>query len=169
MPLYFAYGSNMDAVAFATRCPRARLLGRARLARHRPELMAEGYLTVARDPAGTAHGALYDLPLSDIPALDRYEEIGKGLYVKITQAVLREGAGPAQALIYVGKGRGGPPGKPPAGYLEGVEQAARDIGLPDLYVARLRALRTGEAPPDALPGRFRAIKRPDLIVRKDET
>ena len=114
------------------------------------------------------HGALYDLPLSDIPALDRYEDVGRGLYVKITQAVLREGAGPAQALIYVGKGRGGAAGRPPAGYLEAVEQAARDIGLPDLYVARLRSLRTGEAPPDALPGRFRAIKRPDLIVRKDE-
>lgn len=168
MPLYFAYGSNMDAGAFAARCPRARFLGRARLARHRPELMAEGYLTIARDPASVVHGALYDLPLADIPALDRYEDVARGLYVKIAQAVLREGAGPVQALIYVGKGRGGAPGKPAAGYLEDVEQAARDIGLPDLYVARLRSLRTGEAPPDAPAGRFRAIKRPDLIVRKDE-
>lgn len=154
MPLYFAYGSNMDAVAFATRCPHARLLGRARLARHRPELMAEGYLTVARDPAGTAHGALYDLPLSDIPALDRYEEIGKGLYVKITQAVLREGAGPAQALIYVGKGRGGPPGKPPAGYLEGVEQAAREHRPARPVCGALAGPADGRGPAGRAPGAF---------------
>jgi gamma-glutamylcyclotransferase (GGCT)/AIG2-like uncharacterized protein YtfP len=168
MPLYFAYGSNMDAAAMAERCSRAKPLGRARLARHRPALMAEGYLTVERDPAAAVHGLLYDLPLSDIAALDRYEGVARGLYAKITQAVLREGASPAQALMYVGKGRGGGPGRPPAGYLEGVERAARDIGLPDLYVARLRALRTGEGPEAASAGRFRAIMRPDLIAAKDK-
>lgn len=167
MPLYFAYGANMDAAAMATRCPKAKFLGRARLPRHRLALMAEGYLTVVRDPSATVQGALYELALSDVPALDRYEEVGQGLYAKITQAVLREGASPTRALIYVGKGKGGPPGRSPAGYLEGVEKAARDIGLPDLYVAQLRALRTGEAPQDATPGRFRAIKRPDLIAPKE--
>ena len=32
MPLYFAYGSNMDVEGMTRRCPRAKPLGRARLA-----------------------------------------------------------------------------------------------------------------------------------------
>lgn len=168
MPLYFAYGANMDAAAMATRCPKAKFMGRARLPRHRLALMAEGYLTIVRDPSAMVQGALYDLALSDVPPLDRYEGVAQGLYAKIAQAVLREGASPVRALIYVGKGKGGAPGRPPAGYLEGVEQAARDIGLPDLYVAQLRALRTGEAPQAQPAGRFRAIKRPELIIPKEE-
>ena len=35
MPLYFAYGSNMDVAAMAQRCPRSKLLGVARLPRHK--------------------------------------------------------------------------------------------------------------------------------------
>ena len=50
MPLYFAYGSNMDAAAMAARCPGSRQLGCARLARHRLVVMAEGYLSLLRDP-----------------------------------------------------------------------------------------------------------------------
>ncbi|HEX8418365.1 MAG TPA: gamma-glutamylcyclotransferase, partial [Methylobacterium sp.] len=35
MPLYFAYGANMDAGAMALRCPASRLIGQGRLHRHR--------------------------------------------------------------------------------------------------------------------------------------
>ena len=50
MPLYFAYGSNMDAAAMQARCPKSRALGPARLARHRFGLMADGYATIVRAP-----------------------------------------------------------------------------------------------------------------------
>ena len=50
MPLYFAYGSNMDEAAMRARCPKSRAVGLARLARHRFALMADGYATVVRDP-----------------------------------------------------------------------------------------------------------------------
>jgi len=40
MPLTFAYGSNMDAQAMAQRCPRGKMLGRARLPRHSRRLDA---------------------------------------------------------------------------------------------------------------------------------
>ena len=73
MPLVFAYGSNMDAAAMARRCPRARLVGLARLARHRLAVMREGWLTVVRDPHSSAHGVLWDLALSDVAGLDRYD------------------------------------------------------------------------------------------------
>ncbi|RYE82539.1 MAG: gamma-glutamylcyclotransferase, partial [Hyphomicrobiales bacterium] len=35
MPLYFAYGANMDIAAMRERCPRSTPLGLARLPRHR--------------------------------------------------------------------------------------------------------------------------------------
>ena len=48
MPLYFAYGSNMDIAAMARRCPASRPLGIARLARHRFAILQAGYATVVR-------------------------------------------------------------------------------------------------------------------------
>jgi hypothetical protein len=87
MPLYFAYGSNMNAEAMARRCPRSKAVGLARLARHRLAVMREGWLTVVRDSRASAHGILWDLALSDVRALDRYEG---PLYAKIVQPVLAQ-------------------------------------------------------------------------------
>ncbi|GGH25223.1 hypothetical protein GCM10007036_32200 [Alsobacter metallidurans] len=134
MPLYFAYGSNMDRVAMEQRCPRSTIVGLARLPRHRFMIMAEGYASVVRDPRRTVHGVLWDLALSDIPALDRYESLHTGLYTKINQPVVTPG-GARRALVYVG--RTDRPGKPKPGYLEGVVAAARAAGLPADYVFEL--------------------------------
>ena len=49
MPLYFAYGANMDVAAMATRCPGAKPVGTARLPRHRFIITGDGYASVARD------------------------------------------------------------------------------------------------------------------------
>ena len=141
MPLYFAYGSNMDHAAMARRCPASRPLGSARLARHRFAILQAGYATVERDPASTVHGALYDLALSDVPALDRYEDIARGLYRKVTQPVLRKQGGPVQALVYIGAGPSG--GEPRPGYMEGVIAAAESAGLPAAYIAFLAAFAAG--------------------------
>jgi len=140
MPLYFAYGSNMDAAAMRERCPNARMLGRARLARHRFVLMPSGYASITRDPGSEVHGVLFDLALSDIPPLDRYEAVDEGLYVKAVQPVLREGGAPCQALIYIGTEQG--EGAATPAYIDGVIAAAREVGLPPAYVAMLERLRT---------------------------
>ena len=141
MPLYFAYGSNMDAAAMAGRCPGSRPLGPARLARHRFAILEAGYATVVRDARASVHGILYDLALSDVPALDRYEDIARGLYRKVMQPVLRTGGGPVQALVYIGAGASG--GAPRPGYMEGVIAAARAAGLPDAYLAFLGLFAAG--------------------------
>ena len=109
MPLYFAYGSNMNAEAMARRCPRSKAVGLARLARHRLAVMREGWLTVVRDSRASAHGILWDLALSDVRALDRYEG---PLYAKIVQPVIAQ-SGPKRALVYVGANAG--PGNAAAG------------------------------------------------------
>ncbi|HYF53992.1 MAG TPA: gamma-glutamylcyclotransferase [Salinarimonas sp.] len=141
MPLYFAYGSNMDQAAMRARCPASRAVGTARLPRHRFLVMSEGYGTVARDPRRTVWGVLWELALADMPALDRYESLHTGLYAKIVQPVVTE-RGPRQAILYVA--RSTRPGAPRPGYMEGVLAAAREAGLPADYLRELAAL-AGEA------------------------
>ena len=143
MPLYFAYGSNMDTAAMARRCPASRPLGLARLARHRFAILQAGYATVVRDPRSTVHGILYDLALADVAALDRYEDIGRGLYRKMIQPVLRKEGGSVRALVYVGAGPS--EGRPRPGYIEGVIEAARTAGLPEPYLAFLGPFAAGNA------------------------
>jgi hypothetical protein len=138
MPLYFAYGTNMDRRAMTQRCPRSRPLGRARLARHRLFFMACGAASVMRDPKACVHGVLWELAPSDVGALDRYEEVGRGLYRKILAPVLREPTGSARALIYVGSESLA--GSPRADHLASILAAAADWELPAAYVAYLQQL-----------------------------
>jgi Gamma-glutamyl cyclotransferase, AIG2-like len=134
VPLYFAYGSNMNREAMARRCPRSKALGLARLARHRVAVMREGWVTVARDPHDSVHGVLWDLALADVPALDRYEG---PLYAKIVQPVIG-GSGRKRALVYVGANAG--PGVPRPDYLAEILAAARSWPLPVDAIAAIERL-----------------------------
>jgi AIG2-like family len=136
MPLYFAYGSNMDRAAMRERCPASTPLGLARLPRHRFFITREGYASVARDPRRTVWGVLWDLALADMPALDRYELVASRLYVKMHQPVLAE-SGPKRALIYVARSTA--PGLPRPGYMEAITAAAEGAGLPPAYLKELAA------------------------------
>ena len=143
MPLYFAYGANMDAAAMARRCPDSRLVGRGRLNRHRFVIMKEGYASVVRAPGATVWGVLWDLSLADVPALDRYEGVAGGLYVKAYQPIATEG-GLKRALIYLGRSTA--PGAPRPSYLESVLAAAQAAQLPGPYLQELRSwLRRAQA------------------------
>ncbi len=144
MPLYFAYGSNMDEAAMAQRCPRSSVIGPAMLLRHRIVIMAEGYASVVRDPRATVYGLLWDVALGDVRALDTYESIQTGLYKKATQPVKRIGEGVRplqQALVYLGRGEGG--GTPLPGYLENVLDTAAKLDFPKAYMAELARLAKG--------------------------
>ncbi|MHB2206101.1 gamma-glutamylcyclotransferase family protein [Methylobacterium sp. CM6257] len=140
MALYFAYGANMDAAAMALRCPVSRLVGGGHLPNHRFIIMREGYASVVRDPARTVWGVLWELALDDIPALDRYEGVAAGLYVKATLPV-RATDGVKRALIYLGGSTA--PGRPRPGYLEAVLAAARAAQLPAAYIRELNGWRRG--------------------------
>jgi gamma-glutamylcyclotransferase (GGCT)/AIG2-like uncharacterized protein YtfP len=142
MTLYFAYGANMSKSAMAQRCPKSRPLGLARLVRHRTFVMSSGYLSVRRDPRMDVHGVLFDLALSDVAALDRYEDIGRGLYTKVVQPVLRKHAAPVRALVYVGCDENAGFAHPD--YLAGVLAAARDWELPPRYIAHLATFSSAE-------------------------
>ena len=144
MPLYFAYGSNMDRAAMARRCPNSRPIGIARLMRHRFIISGDGYASVVRDPSRTVWGLLWDLALADVPPLDRYENLSGGLYTKAVLPVLTP-AGPRRAMTYLG--RSAAYGAPKDGYVEGVLAAAQGAGLPAGYCRELAAWRAQGARP----------------------
>jgi Gamma-glutamyl cyclotransferase, AIG2-like len=124
----------MDVDAMAHRCPRSKALGLARLERHRLAVMREGWLTAVREPRSAVHGVLWDLALSDIAALDRYEGLSQGLYAKLTQPVIAE-RGPKQAIVYFGANAG--PGAVRPDYIAEVRAAARSWPLPGEGLAAL--------------------------------
>jgi hypothetical protein len=134
MPLYFAYGSNMDVAAMARRCPRSKALGAARLPRHRLAIMREGWLTATRDARGEVDGVLWEVAFADMQALERHEGLAGGLYVKTSQPVIAA-SGPKRALIYFGANNG--PGTVQPVYIADVLKAARAWRLPGATIARL--------------------------------
>jgi len=117
----------MDVSAMARRCPRSKALGPARFERHGLRAMREGWLTAVRDSRSTVHGVLWDLALSDVSALDRYEGVGRGLYAKRIQPVVTERAA-RRAIVYFGLNAG--PGAAHPGYIAEVIAAARSWPLP---------------------------------------
>jgi hypothetical protein len=124
----------MDVEAMGRRCPRSKALGLARLERHRLAVMREGWLTAVREPRSAVHGVLWDLALSDIAALDRYEGLSQGLYAKLTQPVIAERS-PKQAIVYFGANAG--PGAVRPDYIAEVLAAARSWPLPGEGLAAL--------------------------------
>jgi AIG2-like family len=99
--------------------------------------MREGWLTAVRNPSSAVHGVLWDLALSDIPALDRHESLSQGLYVKLTQPVIAE-RGPKRAIVYFGANSG--PGVLRPAYIAEVLAAARSWPLPEEGVEALERL-----------------------------
>jgi hypothetical protein len=142
VPLHFAYGANMNVERMRARCPGGKPLGAARLMRHRLAVMREGWLTAVRDANGSVHGVLWDLALSDIGALDRYEGVAEGLYVKSAQAIVFAG-GAKRALVYFGVNPS--PWIARASYLAEVIAAARSWRLPGAAIAELEAIARGGA------------------------
>jgi gamma-glutamylcyclotransferase (GGCT)/AIG2-like uncharacterized protein YtfP len=134
MPLYFAYGANMDLATMAQRCPASRVLGLARLPRHRFIINADGYSTVLRDARMEVHGVLWNLALGDVRSLDRFEEVDRGLYAKVMQPVFTP-AGPRRAMIYVGSNA--QPGRSQPDYLENIIASAEHWQFPKAYSAYL--------------------------------
>jgi gamma-glutamylcyclotransferase (GGCT)/AIG2-like uncharacterized protein YtfP len=165
MPLNFAYGSNMETDSMAARCPGARLLGRGALAGYRFALMPDGYATVVRDPAATAAGVLWECSFADQAALDRYECVADGAYKKRTLPVLREGASPTRALVYIGV-PGPALGRAPADYMAKIIAAARGHGFAEDYIAFLRCTAGESVEPP--PKKFRAIKNPAVLRDSNE-
>jgi hypothetical protein len=84
------------------------------------------------------HGVLWDLALSDVAALDRYEGLPQGLYGKAAQPVITP-RGPRQAIVYFGANSG--PGIASSDYIADVLAAARSWSLPADAIEALERVR----------------------------
>ena len=86
VPLYAAYGSNMDPSQMRSRCPHSPFAGTGWLPNWRltfggEDLGWEGALaTVVEEPGVAVFVALYDITPQDRVALDKWESADSGLY-----------------------------------------------------------------------------------------
>ena len=133
--LHFAYGSNMSRLLMQRRCPEARAIGTGVLQGWRFVVTVDGYASIVPRPGEAVHGALWQLGPRDLAAINAYESLDSGLYVRRMLPV-RYDRRQVRALVYVGRRRG--EGRPRPGYMAVVEDAAREWQLPEGYVQTLR-------------------------------
>src|SRR5262245_53655613 len=100
MTLHFAYGSNMSRALMTARCRGAEAIGIATLSGWRFVLNPEGLVSIAPQPGGRVHGVLWRLSARDLAAVNAYESIDSGLYVRRRLAV-RCGETQAIALVFI--------------------------------------------------------------------
>ena len=134
MTLNFAYGSNMSRPDMRARCPGATALGTATLAGWRFVINPDGYGSIAPRLGGVVYGVLWELTARDLAALNAYENVAGGLYLRRMLPVLHEGVR-EPALVYIARRQG--EGTPRPGYIAIVVAAARDWGLPAPYIRSL--------------------------------
>ena len=142
---YFAYGSNLDPGTFLGRrrmqplATRVARLDEFELRFDLPVGPGErGVASVGPCAGGCVWGVAYQLTIADADRLDRTEGVPHGAY---TRAVIepRTGAGETlRAFTYVSS-RGREGRKPSRRYMGLLLAGARHHGLPDEWIARLRA------------------------------
>jgi hypothetical protein len=135
MTLHFAYGSNMSRALMGARCPRAAAVGLATLKGWRFVINPEGFGSLAPLAGGLVHGVLWRLSARDVAAINAYESIGSGLYVR-RRLPVRCAARQASALVYIARRQG--EGIPRPGYIDLVVAAALEWELPAPYIRSLR-------------------------------
>jgi cation transport regulator ChaC len=132
--LHFAYGSNMSRALMGARCRDAQALGTATLVGWRFVINPDGFGSIARRRGGRVHGVLWRVTARDLAAVNAYESVSSGLYLRRWMPV-RSGAREASALVYIARRRG--EGSPRPGYIALVVDAARDWQLPEPYIRSL--------------------------------
>ncbi len=141
MPVYAAYGSNMDSTRMAERCPHSPSRGVGWLQGWRLTFGGEdkgwdgALATIVEDVGSRVFVRLYDVTHSDEKALDQWEGVDIGVYRKVR---LRVHAldDDVLAWMYVIDGYEG--GLPSARYVGMLADAAEAAGAPDDYVRDLR-------------------------------
>ncbi|NUR07508.1 MAG: gamma-glutamylcyclotransferase [Nocardioidaceae bacterium] len=142
MPLYAAFGSNMDPRRMLERCPHSPLRTTGWLIGWRLTFGGEEHgwdgalATIVEDPLEQVFVAVYDVTGDDESSLDVLEQADTGLYHK-TRVRVSTMLGEQLAWTYVLDAYEG--GLPSAGYLGILAEAAEAADAPDDYVAALRA------------------------------
>jgi len=169
---YFAYGSNMQSATFSGRrgiAFHAAIAGRVggwRLVFDKPPLIpiGESFANIIADRDAEVLGVLYQIDAADLAHLDISEGVPIGNYQRITVRAtpLDASAGTARSAFTLASDRRGADLLPSKRYMELVIAGAIEHGLPEEYVAGLRAV---SARPDSLRA---ALLRPliDRAIRR---
>lgn len=142
MPIYAAYGSNMDPAQMHERCPHSPVRGTAWLPGWRLTFGAEDFgfegalPTLVEDAGSTVFVLLYDVPDHDADALDAWEGADIGLYTKLRVRVSSL-EGDEVVWTYVLMDYEG--GLPAARMIGLIADAAEQAGAPTEYVTELRS------------------------------
>ena len=142
VPIYAAYGSNMDPEQMLQRAPHSPMAGTGwlhgwRLTFGGEDIGWEGALaTLVEDETSSVFVVLYDVTAADEDNLDRWEGSELGLHSKIRCRIDRESSDtstdPVLAWLYVIDAWEG--GLPSARYLGVMADAAEVAGAPADYV-----------------------------------
>jgi hypothetical protein len=135
MTLHFAYGSNMSRRLMRARCPHAQALGTATLAGWRFVITPDGVGSIVPCAGAIVLGVLWRVTPRDLAAINAYESLDSGLYLRRWLSV-RRGGGRAAALVYIARRKG--EGTPRPGYIDVVVSAGRDWSLPEPYLRSIR-------------------------------
>jgi gamma-glutamylcyclotransferase (GGCT)/AIG2-like uncharacterized protein YtfP len=142
VPIYAAYGSNLDPSRMSERCPHSPLRSTGWLTGWRLTFGGEEHgwdgalVTIVQDPFEQVFVALYDVTDEDMAALDELESADSGLYRK-TKVRVATMSGSHLALAYVLDAYEG--GLPSASTLGIIADAAEAADAPTDYVAELRS------------------------------
>lgn len=124
--LYWAYGSNLNERAMARRCPGA-VKVRALIVRD-AALVFRSVADVVHRPGATTHGGLWRITPRDEEALDRYEGVASGLYLKKHLLLKIKGRNERCLFYQMSESRGVMP--PNEAYLNTIAEGYGDFGLP---------------------------------------
>ena len=142
MPIYAAYGSNMDPEQMLLRCPHSPMAGTGwlegwRLTFSGGDIGWEGALaTVVEEPGSRVFVVFYDVSEEDEQRLDRWEGSELGIHRKIRLRVDTDDNQSVLAWLYVMDAYEG--GLPSARYIGVMADAAEKAGAPAEYVHDLR-------------------------------
>jgi gamma-glutamylcyclotransferase len=159
---YFAYGSNMLTARLLSRCSDAERIEPAFLAGYtlcfdKRSHDGSGKCTIRHtgSPSDVVHGALFTVPLSQVPSLDRAEGEGTD-YDRVLIRVETKNAKTVPAETYIAKEKKiDRHAIPYDWYLDLVVTGAEQHGLRKAYIDKLR---TVHALPDPMPQRSERLE-----------
>ena len=126
--IYLAYGSNLDLVQMAQRCPESDILGKTELQGFDLKFRGvDGYAVATVEPGeGCVPALLWTISPDDEARLDHYEG-APHLYRKETMMVELDGK-PTEAMVYI-MNDGRDLGAPSQQYLAGIRNGYLDAGF----------------------------------------
>jgi hypothetical protein len=124
----------MSRALMSGRCPGAEALGTATLPGWRFVINPEGFGSIAPRPGARVYGVLWRLTARDLAAINAYESVDAGLYLR-RRLMVRQGGRGSSAITYIARWKG--EGTPRPGYIALVVDAAHVWKLPEPYVRSL--------------------------------